>query len=123
MMGLMLRPAGRVGVLGMRRSFATAPATTSGAAVAKASGEAAPLALPGAYGMKELGLLPMTLTANNMHLVGAAARWGIAGGLFLYMMIRPSEWDRVSCRLHLRALECCARVRPIVRMFPGTEGM
>ena len=42
----------------------------------------------------------MTLTANNLHLAGAGARWGVAVGIFLYMMIRPSEWDRVSAKTH-----------------------
>ena len=96
MLGLMMRPATRVGVLGARRGFATAPATSSGA-VAQATG-AGPVALPGGYGFKELALLPLTLTANKLHLAGAGARWAVVGGIFLYMMIRPNEWARVSER-------------------------
>lgn len=122
MLGMMMRPAGRVGVLGMRRGFATAPATTGGGAVATASGEAAPLALPGSYGMKELAILPLTLAANKMHLVGAGARWGVAAGIFLYMMIRPSEWDRVSERLPLCARASRTAVATDRKRAPREEG-
>jgi hypothetical protein len=85
----------------MRRSFSTAPATmTEGAVAAKAgAGEIAPLAIPMSYGLKEFAILPMTIATNNIHLLIAGARWGIAGGLFLYMMIRPGEWASVRSRV------------------------
>ena len=112
MLGLMMRPATRVGVLAVRRGFATAPATSSGA-VAQATA-AGPVAMPGRYGFKELALLPLTLTANKLHLAGAGARWAVVGGIFLYMMIRPNEWGRVSERFPARAFGPGARERCLI---------
>ena len=105
-----MRPAA-TGV--MRRSFSTAPATMSESAVAAkaGAGEIAPLAVPMSYGLGELAIMPMTMAANNMALGMSLARWGVAGGLFLYMLIRPKEWSQVRSLDVTVSRFCAARTR------------
>ena len=105
-----MRPAA-TGV--MRRSFSTAPATMSESAVAAkaGAGEIAPLAVPMSYGLGELAIMPMTMAANNMALGMSLARWGVAGGLFLYMLIRPKEWSQVRSLDVTVSRFCAARER------------
>ena len=71
--------------------------------------------------MVALATMPLTIASNNMALGLGLARWGVAGGLFLYALIRPSEWDRV--RTAFRPVSPAPpRARATRRPLFGKEG-